>query len=159
MSMEDIRLQAFAKINLFLEVIGKRLDGYHNIETIFQSIGLHDTLVIRKTERQPQQHIINCNSAIVPSDQANLAWKAVALLQSHYPQIGAVDIEIQKRIPVAGGLGGGSANAAAVLFALNQLYDLKLTVQGLSRFGCQLGADVPFFFWVVRLWEKELEIN
>jgi 4-diphosphocytidyl-2-C-methyl-D-erythritol kinase len=143
--MGDICLRAFAKINLFLEVVGRRSDGYHNIETVFQSIGLHDTLVIRKTDRQPQQHMIHCDSAVVPSDQMNLAWRAVALLQSHYPQIGAIDIEIQKRIPVAGGLGGGSANAAAVLFALNQLYDLKLTVQVLSQFGCQLGADVPFF--------------
>ena len=144
--MEEIRLRAFAKINLFLEVLNKRPDGYHDIETIFQSVNLHDTLVVRKTGRRPHQHMIRCNPDVVPLDQNNLTWKAVSLLQSCYPQVGAVDIEIQKRIPVSGGLGGGSSNAAAVLFAINELYDLGLTLPQLSLFGSKLGADVPFFF-------------
>ena len=144
--MEDIRLLAFAKINLFLEVLDKRPDGYHDIETIFQSVSLHDIIVVRKAGRRPHQHMIRCNpDVVIPLDQTNLTWRAVSLLQSYYPQIGAVDIEIQKRIPVSGGLGGGSSNAAAVLFAINELYDLKLTLPRLSVFGSKLGADVPFF--------------
>ena len=144
--MDDIRLRAYAKINLFLEIIGKRRDGYHNLETVFQSVDLHDLLVIRPTHRRPEQNYIQCDHPTVPTDVNNLAWKAATLLQTHYPQINGIEIRIQKRIPVAAGLGGGSANAAAVLLGLNHLYDLRLSDDDLRRLGSQLGADVPFFF-------------
>ena len=144
--MDDIRLRAYAKINLFLEIIGKRRDGYHNLETVFQSVDLHDLLVIRPTHRRPEQNYIQCDHPTVPTDVNNLAWKAATLLQTHYPQINGIEIRIQKRIPVAAGLGGGSANAAAVLLGLNHLYNLRLSDDDLRRFGSQLGADVPFFF-------------
>ena len=144
--MDDIRLRAYAKINLFLEIIGKRRDGYHNLETVFQSVDLHDLLVIRPTHRRPEQNYIQCDHPTVPTDVNNLAWKAATLLQTHYPQINGIEIRIQKRIPVAAGLGGGSANAAAVLLGLNHLYDLRLSDDDLRRFSSQLGADVPFFF-------------
>ena len=138
----DLRIQAHAKINLYLDVIGKRPDGYHEIETIFHSIGLHDDIYLRK--RTDGKITVYCEHPHVPSDPRNLAYRAAELLLDDTPDLSGVEITILKRIPVAAGLGGGSADAAAVLCGMNALFDLGLTRRNLMQLGVQLGADVPF---------------
>ena len=138
----DLRVHAHAKINLYLDVIGKRTDGYHEIETIFHSIGLHDDIYLRK--RTDRQITVHCEHPHVPCNPRNLAYRAAKLLLDGLPDLSGVDIAILKRIPVAAGLGGGSADAAAVLCGLNTLFDLGLTRSDLMQLGVQLGADVPF---------------
>ena len=142
MAIFDLRVQAHAKINLYLDVIGKRPDGYHEIETIFHSIGLHDDIYLRK---RADRHIaVHCEHPHVPCDPRNLAYRAAKLLLDNTPDLNGVEITILKRIPVAAGLGGGSADAAAVLCGMNALFDLGLTQADLMQLGVQLGADVPF---------------
>ncbi len=140
--MREIRVRAHAKINLYLDVVGKREDGYHNLETIFHSIGLHDDVIIRK--RAPKGITVHCEHPGVPSDSRNLAYSAANLLGHTVGRLDGIAIEIHKRIPVAAGLAGGSANAAAVLHGVNELFGLGFTQENLMQFGAQLGADVPF---------------
>ena len=140
--MQDIRVRAHAKINLYLDVVGKREDGYHTLETIFHSIGLHDDVVIRK--RDQKGITVRCEHPSVPSGSRNLAYRAVQRLSDEVDGVGGVAIDIYKRIPVAAGLAGGSANAAAVLHGVNQLFELGFTPDVLMRLGGGLGADVPF---------------
>ena len=140
--MQDIRVRAHAKINLYLDVVGKREDGYHNLETIFHSIGLHDEIIIRK--QATKGITVRCEHPGVPCDSRNLAHRAAQCLSDEVGGIGGVAIDIFKRIPVAAGLAGGSANAAAVLHGVNQLFELGFTQDVLMHFGAKLGADVPF---------------
>ena len=140
--MQKIRIRAHAKINLYLDVVGKREDGYHNLKTIFHSIGLHDEVIIRKQEMKGIK--VYCDHPGIPCDSRNLAYQAAQLLSDAVGCIGGIAIDIHKRIPVAAGLAGGSANAAAVLHGVNELFGLGFTQKTLMRFGGQLGADVPF---------------
>ena len=140
--MQEIRVRAHAKINLYLDVVGKRQDGYHNLETIFHSIGLHDDVIIRRQETKGIT--VRCEHPKVPRDSRNLAYRAAQLLSDTVDGIDGIVIDIHKRIPVAAGLAGGSANAAAVLHGVNELFDLGFTQETLMQFGAQLGADVPF---------------
>ena len=140
--MHEIRVRAHAKINLYLDVVGKREDGYHNLETIFHSIGLYDDVIIRRQETKGIT--VYCEHPGVPCDSRNLAHRAARLLSDAVDGIGGIAIDIHKRIPVAAGLAGGSANAAAVLHGVNELFDLGFTQETLMQFGAQLGADVPF---------------
>ena len=140
--MQNIRVRAHAKINLYLDVVGKREDGYHNLETIFHSIGLHDEIIIRKQETKGIR--VHCDHPGVPCDSRNLAYRAAQCLSDEVGGVSGVAIDIYKRIPVAAGLAGGSANAAAVLHGVNQLFELGFTQEMLMRLGAQLGADVPF---------------
>lgn len=140
--MQKIRIRAHAKINLYLNVVGKREDGYHNLETIFHSIALHDDVIIRKQDTK--QITVHCEHPAVPSDTSNLAYRAAECLSDAVDGIGGISIEIHKRIPIAAGLAGGSANAAAVLHGVNELFQLGFTQEALTRLGAQLGADVPF---------------
>lgn len=142
LTVQKIRVRAHAKINLYLDVVGKREDGYHNLETIFHSIGLHDDVIISKQDTK--DITVHCEHPGVPCDSRNLAYQAAQLLSDAVGGIGGVAIDIYKRIPVAAGLAGGSANAAAVLHGVNELFGLSLTQAALMRFGSQLGADVPF---------------
>ena len=140
--MQEIRVRAHAKINLYLDVVGKREDGYHNLETIFHSIELHDDVIIRK--QATKGITVYCEHPGVPRDSSNLAYRAAHLLNDTVNGIGGITIDIHKRIPVAAGLAGGSANAAAVLHGVNELFGLNFTQETLMQFGAQLGADVPF---------------
>ena len=140
--MQKIRVRAHAKINLYLDVVGKREDGYHNLETIFHSIGLHDDVTIRKQETKGIT--IHCEHPGVPCDSRNLVYRAAQYLSDAVGGIGGIAIDIHKRIPVAAGLAGGSANAAAVLHGVNELFGLGFKEETLMQFGAQLGADVPF---------------
>ena len=140
--VQEIRVGAHAKINLYLDVVGKREDGYHNLETIFHSIELHDDVIIRK--QRTKGITVYCEHPRVPRDSRNLAYRAANLLSDSVGGIDGIGIEIHKRIPVAAGLAGGSANAAAVLHGVNELFTLGLTQKSLMQLGGQLGADVPF---------------
>ncbi len=141
----DVR--ARAKINLTLDVTGRREDGYHTVEMVMQSVALHDTVRVTVThgEKKPRGIVLTCSLPFLPTDERNLAYRAAELF---YKQTGVLletcEIHIEKRIPMAAGLAGGSADAAAVLRALNALHEAGLTDDELCEMGLKLGADVPF---------------
>jgi 4-diphosphocytidyl-2-C-methyl-D-erythritol kinase len=139
-----LRLPAFAKVNLALEVLGPREDGYHELRTLFQSVALADEIVLRL---RPGPAAVRCDDPRVPTGPDNLALRAALDLARFAKREPAVEIRIGKRIPVAGGLGGGSSDAAAVLLGLDALWRLGLGRQGLQPLARRLGADVPYFLF------------
>ncbi|NEO49921.1 MAG: 4-(cytidine 5'-diphospho)-2-C-methyl-D-erythritol kinase [Moorea sp. SIO4A3] len=144
--MHSYSLNAPAKINLYLEIIGDAGDGYHELAMILQSIELADQIDIRAIGTQEIK--VHCHHPEVPTDESNLAYKAAALMWEEFPEyfanLGGVDITIHKRIPVAAGLAGGSTDAAAVLVGIDMLWQLGLTHPELEQLAAQLGSDVPF---------------
>ena len=138
----SIQIQSYAKINWTLDVLFKREDGYHELRTIYQTVSLHDTLAITETDGPIE---IVCEDPRVPCDETNLAFKAAALLRETAGTSKGARIEIDKRIPVAAGLGGGSSNAAATLLALVKLWQIEFDERNLIRIAASLGSDVPFF--------------
>ena len=140
--MTAITLAPPAKVNLYLAVHERQPDGYHRLTTLFERVALADTLELR---RQPSGITLTCDDPTVPTDGRNLVVRAAALF-FHASEIrGGVAAHLVKRIPVAGGLGGGSSDAASTLLGVNTLYDQPLTLPQLVVLGRQLGADVPFF--------------
>jgi 4-diphosphocytidyl-2-C-methyl-D-erythritol kinase len=140
---DALTLPAFAKINLSLRVLGKREDGYHQLDTIFQTISLHDT--IRISAKEGSTIAFSCDDRSLPTDSHNLVVRAATVLRDRVnPKTGA-RIHLEKRIPTHAGLGGGSSDAAATLVGLNGLWESRLTRQELSEVAARLGADVPFF--------------
>jgi 4-diphosphocytidyl-2-C-methyl-D-erythritol kinase len=137
-----LRLRSYAKVNLGLEVLGLRDDGYHELRTLFQTIDLHDEIVLRP---RPRNVAVRCEHPLVPADGTNLAARAAEALRAYGRLTAGVEIEIKKRIPVGGGLGGGSSNAAAVLLGLDRMWNLGLGPDGLHLLARRLGADVPYF--------------
>ena len=137
-----LRVRSYAKVNLGLEVLGLREDGYHELRTIFQTIDVHDDLVLRPRARAVS---VKCRHPLVPKDRTNLVIRAAEDLRRYARVSGGVEIEITKRIPVGGGLGGGSSNAAAVLLGLDRMWRLGLGPDGLHPLARRLGADVPYF--------------
>jgi 4-diphosphocytidyl-2-C-methyl-D-erythritol kinase len=135
-------VQAFAKLNLGLRVLGRRPDGYHEIETLFQSIDLHDTLTLEPLAKSGIELKITSPWAL-PEGQENLVYRAAGLLAAKLPQ--GVRILLEKRIPVGAGVGGGSSDAAATLVGLNELFQLELSDADLHVLACKLGSDVPYF--------------
>ncbi len=133
--------RSYAKINLTLDVLSKRSDGYHDVEMIMQTISLFDLIVADKTADQIR---ISTNLRYLPCNERNIAYKAAALFFTETGIKGGVKLLIHKNIPVAAGLAGGSGNAAATLCALNALYNAGLSEEELCRMGAKLGADVPF---------------
>jgi 4-diphosphocytidyl-2-C-methyl-D-erythritol kinase len=140
-----LTLPAFAKINLDLRVLGTRANGYHELETTFQTISLHDTLTMSVTEGP--YIILSSDDRTLPTNDQNMVIKAAKVLQSRSDSNKGVKIRLGKRIPTQAGLGGGSADAAVALMGLSQLWELHLTKTDLLEMGSQLGADVPFFFF------------
>jgi 4-diphosphocytidyl-2-C-methyl-D-erythritol kinase len=137
-----VEIDAHAKLNLTFEVLGKRGDGYHEVKTVMQTVGLSDRLVI---EHCPSLQV-ECDSPEL-SGEVNLVWKAAdALARSHGVQPRA-RIRLQKRIPIAMGLGGGSSDAASTLRALNDLWELSASVDELASVAAEIGSDVSFFLW------------
>ena len=139
--MREITLNANAKINLGLDVLGVREDGYHEVRMIMQSLELSDELVLEKTEGEI---IIKTDSEEIPSDRTNLCYKAAELMKTEYGIEQGVTVTVTKRIPVAAGLAGGSADAAAVMTGMNSLFGLSLSGEQLMKQGVRIGADVPF---------------
>lgn len=140
--MNSIDLKSRAKINLSIDVLGKREDGYHIVEMIMQTIDLYDKLKI--TEIEENTILIKSNSLDIPLNEDNIMYKAAKLLKSGFSIENGVEISIEKNIPVAAGMAGGSSNGAAVLVGLNKLWNLGLSEEGLKEIGLKLGADVPF---------------
>ena len=141
--MTTLQECAFAKVNLTLDVLDKRPDGYHNIKSIMQTISLRDDVEIDIGTGKPWCMV--CNWDTIPADERNLAWKAAKLFfdtTGKDPE--GLEIRITKRIPTEAGLGGGSADAAAVLRALNRHYDYPFSILALAELGAQVGSDVPF---------------
>lgn len=139
--MSSIQLQARAKINLSLDVVGKRPDGYHDVKMIMQTINLYDTVIIEPGSEGIE---IDCNCQWVPSDNQNIAYKAANLILSKYDVKLGARIKIIKNIPVSAGLAGGSTDAAAVLKGINHLFSLGIKEDELMFLGKQIGADVPY---------------
>ena len=140
--MDEITLKALAKINLGLDVVRRREDGYHEVRMIMQTIHLYDLLEIQKI-REPEIQIVS-NLSFLPVNENNLVYKAARLLQEEFALTDGISIKLTKRIPVAAGMAGGSTDAAAMLYAMNQLYDLGLSRRELMKRGVQIGADVPY---------------
>ncbi len=136
----SVRVRAFAKVNLGLSVVSRRPDGFHDIDTLFQSIDLADTLVL---EESAAGMTVSARGLVVPLDESNLAWRAAEAVRSE-TGCPPVSIDIHKRIPVAAGLGGGSADAAGTLLGMCSLFDLDLTDGDLKRLALGIGSDVPF---------------
>jgi len=139
--MKEIILKARAKINWTLDVISKRPDGYHNVDMVMQSIDLADRVIVRTT---PGPIILKSDNFHLPLDHRNIAYRAVALLQEYCGIKEGAEIILEKHIPIAAGLAGGSTDGAAVLLGLNHLWGLGLTADELSSLGVKLGGDVPF---------------
>lgn len=144
--MEAISLQAYAKINLGLDVLRKRVDGYHEVRMIMQSISLADTLVLRKSS-EAGIHLRNhdgIENPDVPMDSTNLVYRAIQMLKEEFQITEGIEAVLTKRIPVAAGMAGGSTDAAAALKGMNQLFSLGLSTQELCERGVKLGADIPY---------------
>ncbi len=140
--MDELRLKARAKINLTLDVTGRRENGYHDVRMIMQSIALYDGLTMRKI---PEPRVeLTTNLKYLPTDDNNLVCRAVQSLIRDYDLREGVSIHLDKRIPVAAGLAGGSSDAATALFGMNRLFDLRMSKQEMMERGLALGADVPF---------------
>jgi 4-diphosphocytidyl-2-C-methyl-D-erythritol kinase len=140
-----VNLKSFAKVNLYLKVINKRRDNYHNLKTIFERINLADSIALKP--RKDSKIKVSCNNALVPENENNLCFRAAKLLRDEFKPLGGLDIRITKRIPVGAGLGGGSSNAASVLLGLNRLWRLKLSKIKLSKIAGKIGSDVAFFVY------------
>ncbi len=138
-----MRIKSFAKINLGLEVLSRREDGYHEIKTVFQSVGLFD--IIRLARRDDPGILLAGTDPSVPWDETNLIFRAARLLQQEHGVRRGAEIFVEKNIPPGKGLGGGSSNAAMTLWALSRLWGLPEDSAGLRRLAAGLGADVPYF--------------
>lgn len=136
-----ITYRSYAKINLYLDILNKRRDGFHNIETIFQTVSLADTL---RFEDRRSRISLSCSNPELHTGEGNLVFRAAMLLRRRSGCRLGARITVEKRIPLAAGLAGGSGNAAATLIALNVLWDLRWPIGRLLRLGLELGSDVPF---------------
>ena len=137
-----MRLRAMAKINLGLDILGKRDDGYHEVRMLMQTIQMYDLLDIRR--KSSPGITLTTNLLYVPSDERNLVYKAAKLLMDEFDIQEGISMKLTKSIPVAAGMAGGSADAAAVLFGVNKMFELGLSMTELEERGVKLGADVPY---------------
>ena len=154
--MDQITRKAYAKINLGLDVIRRRPDGYHEVKMIMQTVGIYDILTFRKKEQlegSPQITIalelketqgMAFSKEALPCDKSNLIYKAAALIMETYDIKEGVEITLQKNIPIAAGMAGGSTDAAAVFHGLNELFSLSMSLEDMKKLGVKIGADVPY---------------
>lgn len=143
MNQDLISLLSFAKINLNLRILGKRVDGFHELFTIFQTVSLHDKLSFSKSD----DLVLTCNDKSMPTNESNLIIMAGKLLSDKFGIKVGANIELEKKIPFPGGLGGGSSNAAITLLGLSRLWGLDISFEDLCEIGSQIGSDVPFFLY------------
>ncbi|WP_294393045.1 4-(cytidine 5'-diphospho)-2-C-methyl-D-erythritol kinase [uncultured Clostridium sp.] len=136
-----MKIKAYAKINIALDVVGKREDGYHLLKMIMQTVDLYDVIEITKTSSDIK---LNCNKPYVPTDERNLAYKAAKLFKEAYKINDGVSINLTKNIPVSAGMAGGSTDAAGVLKLMNRLFNVNASDDELRVLGLKLGADVPY---------------
>jgi len=142
--LDKLVLKSPAKINLFLEVLKKRDDGYHEIVSLIQAVDLCDELVLEKRKKGV---VVTCDHPDCPTDESNLAFKAASMLLEEETTKEGVSIHIKKKIPISAGLGGGSSNAAATLKGINRLFELELPDKKLHDLASRIGSDVPFFLY------------
>jgi 4-diphosphocytidyl-2-C-methyl-D-erythritol kinase len=150
--MKETNINAYAKINLSIDILGKRPDGYHEVLMVMQQVDLSDLIKVSWQQEESGEEggavriSLTSNLPFLPTDSRNIAWKAAELMANLYgrEKAGQLNIHLEKHIPVAAGLAGGSANCAAVLLAVNQIWELKLGLDTLMEHGAGLGADVPF---------------
>jgi 4-diphosphocytidyl-2-C-methyl-D-erythritol kinase len=140
--VKELHLNAYAKINLTLDVLADRPDGYHDIETVLHTIELHDSITLRE---DGEGIVVRCASPDVPQDTQNIVHRAAALLKDTFRVPRGVEVELTKCIPIAAGLGGGSSDAAVTLLGLAQMWKLRLNERQLLELAGQIGSDVPFF--------------
>lgn len=140
--MEKLIKKAYGKINLGLDVLRRRPDGYHDVKMIMQMVDLYDTLTFEK--REDQQIVLTADKEGIPCDENNLIYKAAKLLFSYKQVSYGVNIHLEKRIPVAAGMAGGSTDAAATFTGLNELFELGVSQEELLKLGVQIGADIPY---------------
>lgn len=140
--MDQIRLKAMAKINLGLDVVRRREDGYHEVRMIMQNVYLYDNIFMKKIGDDEIK--VSTNLHFLPTNENNLVYKAAKLLKDEFDLKSGVFIELNKHIPVAAGMAGGSSDAAAVLYGMNKLFSLHLSEQELMKRGVKIGADVPY---------------
>lgn len=136
-----MKIKAYGKVNISLDVVGKREDEYHLLSMIMQNIDLYDEIEV---EKQQCGIILECNKSYVPVDNRNLAYKAAEIFKERYDIVDGVKINIEKNIPVSAGLAGGSTDAAAVLKVMNKLFNVNATEEELMELGLKLGADIPY---------------
>lgn len=137
---KSVVINCYAKINLTLEILGKRADGYHEVRSVMQTVGLADRLEVAVADELS----LTCSDPVLAT-RDNLVYRAARLLQTEYAVRARAALRLEKRIPVAAGLGGGSSDAAGTIVALNRLWDLRLSLSEQQRLAAQLGSDVPFF--------------
>lgn len=141
--MKRLTLEAFAKVNRSLRVLGKRSDGYHEVDTIFQTVDLTDRMIF--LEREDDELVLTIEGASLPVSEENLVLRAAKALLARAGVTRGADVHLSKKIPIGGGLGGGSSNAASTLLGLSALWNLQLPDAALGALAASLGADVPFF--------------
>lgn len=145
--MNSIELRAYAKINLGLDILRKREDGYHDVKMIMQTVSLYDTLSIHIVEKKLTDNngiSLTCNLSYLPINENNLVYKSAKLMKDTYNITTPLHIHLNKTIPIAAGLAGGSSDAAAILRGMNELFDLQLSQDTLMKLGVRLGADIPY---------------
>lgn len=142
--MKELILDSFAKINLALEIKGKRNDGYHDIHTIFQEINIRDGIYLR--QEKGDQIEITCDYKLLPVQEDNIVFTVWDMMKELYHGEPGLRVHIEKNIPIAAGLAGGSSNAATMIKGLNELWNLNLELEEMMEIGSRIGADVPFFF-------------
>lgn len=140
--MDKLELKALGKINLGLDILGKRENGYHDVRMVMQTVYLYDRVILEKSKTPGIRIATNLN--FLPVNEKNIAYKAADLLRKEYGLEDGIKIILQKHIPVAAGMAGGSSDAAAVLFGMNRMYGLGLSEEELKQRGVRLGADVPY---------------
>ena len=140
--MNSLRLNAYAKINLGLDVVRKREDGYHEVRMIMQTINMYDKLTMKPINED--KIVLTTNLSFLPIDENNLVYKAIKLIKDKHQITSGVSVHLEKHIPVAAGMAGGSSDCAAALVGMNQLFNLKLSQKTLMEYGVTLGADVPY---------------
>ena len=140
--MEKLMLKSLGKINLGLDVLGRRENGYHDVRMVMQTVYLYDQITLTKTKKPGI--VLETNLFFLPVDEGNLAYRAAKLLMDEFDIKEGVHIQLEKHIPVAAGMAGGSSNAAAVLYGINRMFSLGLSMEELMERGVTLGADVPY---------------
>ena len=140
--MDKIELKALGKINLGLDILGRRDNGYHDVRMVMQTVFLYDRVILEKSRKPGIEIVTNLN--YLPANENNIAYKAAKLLADEFRIRDGIRITLEKHIPVAAGMAGGSSNAAAVLHGMNRMYGLGLSEEGLKERGGKLGADVPY---------------
>lgn len=142
--MKTITRKAYAKVNLALDVLRRREDGYHDVSMIMQNLNLYDTLTFTLEEQENLEITISCNHKAVPCDERNLVYKVIQLMSETYHLCGKLHVTIEKRIPVEAGMAGGSTDGAAAFHAMRELYRLDIKDEALMELGVRLGADIPY---------------